>query len=1130
MKNNTGFKIVNVLIGILIAINIIFLLKAGIARITDGMRTRAIHARIEIVCDPNIAADERMVAAKYLEGKKRNPEWNQHRIAIEIALGNWRYCVKQGAESAPVLCQFLKTGNPDIQKCLVEIGSPSVPSLIAMLNSGSKETNALVMDLLVQIGQPAVSPLIQVAMSSNSDLQSYTADGLAKIGPSSVWPLVDKLKDPDEQKCKIAAQILTRIGQPAFSMMIEEMIAKSAKRNEIADAFIRIGQPAEAFIVDLMSRKSPDVRMMAAEIWLQIQHRSSLPLKIANSDNETRKKLFTELAALGKPAVMVLSDFMNDDNAQTRVAAAESLVSIGGASVDALISIERAEWNASEALARIGSDALPALLEGLKSDKAEIRNRCALVLARMGESAVSCLYDAYRQDDAFVPKEYILDILSNIAEKDIEALTKIRESVSKSDIELFESNIRDYKVRHFLKEAKDRVRVSQYVYSSQKSTIAGITNDFLMNELFWSDSSRYIAAATEESQYPVIGYIAGDPNNPEGIGLAFEHPDKSKGIQYILMAPSGDTQPVPTAILSKVKTDLESRGIADRTGAKRGSVMILTVKTIDSLSKKYGNSLDVIKSLNINLAKLHGDDYFKTSILFHYDLPLPFAGDGSDFIAQRIRMCLGIKTENRSRMSYSPVWADTAGYITKISEKAQKLAIEIGQPGKWDTDVLNVSNLNSCAVKAGQFVRPGQLLGLTETTSLQSALTKTYEWLDFKGGKGYVKPTFEEPLQVPVQKPVAVKTDKSPLANSTSPIRTNVKSEPQKTFQSPQISSRASGNKENASGTNQYGSILDNVSGSDSNKVLVSVNGNDITEAEVSGQIDRRMTAIMKAAGINYPADDSIKKKMNEELRDKFLDSLIDKILVAEQLKINNINVTDADVETKFLEAAKETGKDIKELEQAIEKIGMTLEDIKKEIYWQVGMEKLYIAKTGNTSVDDTDVQKYYNKNTKSFEQSEQVQVSHILVKTTGANDAQKAEARKKIEGLLKDAKAGKDFAELARTNSDCPSKQKGGDLGFFGRGQMVKSFEDAAFGLKNIGDISDIVETQFGYHIIKMKGRKDAKKSDMNEVKVQIKTKLDKEKLMQFWKEYSSQLRENAQIEWSPEEKARRSQKQQIP
>ena len=102
---------------------------------------------------------------------------------------------------------------------------------------------------------------------------------------------------------------------------------------------------------------------------------------------------------------------------------------------------------------------------------------------------------------------------------------------------------------------------------------------------------------------------------------------------------------------------------------------------------------------------------------------------------------------------------------------------------------------------------------------------------------------------------------------------------------------------------------------------------------------------------------------------------------------------------------------------------------------------------------------------------SDQIGASHILLMYDGSLRStatrSQEEAQQKIEDLKADIDAGSDFAELARQNSDCPSSAQGGDLGSFGRGMMVPEFEESAFGLE-VGATSDIVTTDFGYHLIK--------------------------------------------------------------
>ena len=131
--------------------------------------------------------------------------------------------------------------------------------------------------------------------------------------------------------------------------------------------------------------------------------------------------------------------------------------------------------------------------------------------------------------------------------------------------------------------------------------------------------------------------------------------------------------------------------------------------------------------------------------------------------------------------------------------------------------------------------------------------------------------------------------------------------------------------------------------------------------------------------------------------------------------------------------------------------------------------------------VTDADVKKFYTDNPDKFEQPETVKASHILIGTLDTEGkelaaADKAAKRKKIEDLLARAKKGEDFAKLAKENSEDPgSKDNGGEYEF-PRGQMVPEFESTAFALKKSGDISEVVTTQFGYHIIKLTAKNPAK------------------------------------------------------
>lgn len=146
----------------------------------------------------------------------------------------------------------------------------------------------------------------------------------------------------------------------------------------------------------------------------------------------------------------------------------------------------------------------------------------------------------------------------------------------------------------------------------------------------------------------------------------------------------------------------------------------------------------------------------------------------------------------------------------------------------------------------------------------------------------------------------------------------------------------------------------------------------------------------------------------------------------------------------------------------------------------------------GQVSVTDEEVKQYYDENAAKFQGNEQRQASHILIGfNSAASAAEKAAAKEKAEAILKQVKANpKSFEKLAIENSqDTGSASNGGDLGSFGRGAMVKPFEDAAFSMK-VGEISDLVESEFGYHIIKLTGI-TGESSDFDSVKLKIKAEL---------------------------------------
>jgi parvulin-like peptidyl-prolyl isomerase len=170
---------------------------------------------------------------------------------------------------------------------------------------------------------------------------------------------------------------------------------------------------------------------------------------------------------------------------------------------------------------------------------------------------------------------------------------------------------------------------------------------------------------------------------------------------------------------------------------------------------------------------------------------------------------------------------------------------------------------------------------------------------------------------------------------------------------------------------------------------------------------------------------------------------------------------------------------------QMLKQRGIDFNFVKKQIEESIIIQK-YLDQVAEeqSHISDEDLLKLYN-------QGKTVTVRHILLSTQGKTDSEKVKIKKKMEELLARARAGEDFAELAKTYSEDPgSKDKGGLYEDFGRGQMVKPFEEAAFSVP-VGEISDIIETTYGYHILKVIDRKPETRP-FDEIKDQMRLQLE--------------------------------------
>jgi peptidyl-prolyl cis-trans isomerase C len=165
-------------------------------------------------------------------------------------------------------------------------------------------------------------------------------------------------------------------------------------------------------------------------------------------------------------------------------------------------------------------------------------------------------------------------------------------------------------------------------------------------------------------------------------------------------------------------------------------------------------------------------------------------------------------------------------------------------------------------------------------------------------------------------------------------------------------------------------------------------------------------------------------------------------------------------------------------------------EQIKNDIAGRMKAERLTAKLTaGIKEPSDKDVRKYYEKNMARFTIPESVRAAHIVKHPK--EGVKSEEARKELEGVLEELKAGADFGELAGKYSDCP--ENGGDLGLFARGQMVEAFESIVFNL-DVDQISNVFETEFGFHIAKVSEKRPAVPCPMKDVRELIVRELTQE------------------------------------
>jgi len=302
--------------------------------------------------------------------------------------------------------------------------------------------------------------------------------------------------------------------------------------------------------------------------------------------------------------------------------------------------------------------------------------------------------------------------------------------------------------------------------------------------------------------------------------------------------------------------------------------------------------------------------------------------------------------------------------------------------------------------------------------------------------------------------------------------------------------------------------------------ILVTVNEVKITR----GEVDKRIAEMLGPKAATLPPEKLT--EIRHQLDQRALDSMIVEALLTKEVENQNVMVKSEEVDEALTQLKGSLPPEVK-LEAHLKDIGLTEKDLRDALSKNLRIKKLVEKQVADvTGPSDKEIEAFYADNSEKFQIPENVEVRHILIAVKSDDDkTAKALKMKKAEAIREQlvAKKGENFGVIAAEKSDCPSKSKGGMLGAFGRGQTVPAFEEAVFSQK-VGEIGPVVETSFGYHIIEVLDRKEARKVPLSKVSERISNYLVAEKKDKAVKEYIESLKGEATIVFQDEKSGDRN------
>jgi len=286
----------------------------------------------------------------------------------------------------------------------------------------------------------------------------------------------------------------------------------------------------------------------------------------------------------------------------------------------------------------------------------------------------------------------------------------------------------------------------------------------------------------------------------------------------------------------------------------------------------------------------------------------------------------------------------------------------------------------------------------------------------------------------------------------------------------------------------------------------LSVNDQDISRAFLQAQVD----AVINGSGMNYGG--ITQPDAYKQIQDEVVEQLIAQTLLWQEAERRDFIADDAAVDAALEEIRRQYDSPVA-FRFKIEEGGFTEATFREDLRHRLSVQGMIAEGIApSIDIDEQDVERFYADNLAQMRRPPAVRARHILISPASDSEADRAAARTQIEEILADLRNGADFEALAKQFSQGPSAPLGGDLGFFERGQMVLPFEQAAFALEP-GTLSEVVETRFGYHVIRVEERRGDDILPFDEVADRIRAHLGNQEIQMAVEGLVARLREQGDI-----------------